>query len=45
MFIYVAARGGGNKIEQQIREANAFYDNIGRWGPKAAFVRDRAAPP
>ena len=26
--------GAGNKIEQQNREANAFMDNIGRWGVK-----------
>jgi triacylglycerol lipase len=37
VFIYVAG-GAGNKIEQQVREANAFYDNIGRWGVKAGFV-------
>ncbi len=37
VFIYVAG-GGGNKIEQQIREANAFYDNIGRWGTNNGFV-------
>ena len=30
--------GGGNKIEQQVREGNAFYDNIGRWGTKNGFV-------
>jgi pimeloyl-ACP methyl ester carboxylesterase len=30
--------GGGNKIEQQVREANAFYDNIGRWGTKNGYV-------
>jgi hypothetical protein len=30
--------GGGNKIEQQDREANAFYDNIGRWGTKNGMV-------
>jgi hypothetical protein len=30
VLIYVPG-GGGNKIEQQVREANAFYDNIGRW--------------
>jgi Carboxylesterase family len=29
-LIYVPG-GGGNKIEQQDREGNAFYDNIGRW--------------
>jgi len=30
--------GGGNKIEQQVREGNAFYDNIGRWGVKNGYV-------
>ena len=29
VLIYVPG-GGGNKIEQQDREANAFYDNMGR---------------
>ncbi len=37
VFIYVPG-GGGNKLEQQVREANAFYDNIGRWGVKNGFV-------
>ena len=37
VFIWVPG-GGGNKIEQQVREANAFYDNIGRWGTKNGFV-------
>ena len=37
VFIYVPG-GGGNKIEQQDREANAFYDNFGRWGVKNGFV-------
>ena len=37
VFIYVSG-GAGNKIEQQNREANAFYDNIGRWGVKNGFV-------
>lgn len=37
VFIYVPG-GAGNKIEQQVREANAFYDNIGRWGVKNGFV-------
>ena len=32
VFIYVPG-GAGNKIEQQDREANAFYDNIGRRRP------------
>ena len=30
--------GAGNKIEQQDREANAFYDNIMRWATKNAMV-------
>lgn len=30
--------GGGNKIEQQSRDANAFYDNIGRWAAKNGMV-------
>lgn len=37
VFMWVPG-GGGNKIEQQVREANAFYDNIGRWGVKNGFV-------
>jgi acetyl esterase/lipase len=37
VFIYVPG-GAGNKIEQQDTEANAFYDNIGRWGVKNGFV-------
>jgi len=37
VFIWVPG-GGGNKIEQQVRESNAFYDNIGRWGTKNGFV-------
>ena len=37
VFIYVAG-GAGNKLEQQVREANAFYDNIGRWGARNGFV-------
>ena len=37
VFIYVPG-GAGNKVEQQVREANAFYDNIGRWGVKHGFV-------
>ncbi|HTI67303.1 MAG TPA: alpha/beta hydrolase [Caulobacteraceae bacterium] len=37
VFIWVPG-GGGNKIEQQVREGNAFYDNIGRWGTKNGFV-------
>jgi len=30
--------GGGNKVEQQVRESNAFYDNIGRWATKNGMV-------
>ena len=37
IFIYVPG-GGGNKIEQQVREGNAFYDNIGRWAAKNGMV-------
>ena len=37
VFVYVPG-GGGNKIEQQVREANAFYDNIGRWAVKNGMV-------
>src|SRR5213080_2550122 len=37
VLIYVPG-GGGNKIEQQNREANAFYDNIGRWAVKNDMV-------
>ena len=37
VFIYVPG-GGGNKIEQQVREGNAFYDNIGRWAVKNGMV-------
>jgi Carboxylesterase family len=37
VLIYVAG-GGGNKIEQQNREANAFYDNVGRWATKNGMV-------
>jgi triacylglycerol lipase len=37
VLIYVAG-GAGNKLEQQDREANAFYDNWGRWGVKNGFV-------
>jgi pimeloyl-ACP methyl ester carboxylesterase len=40
--------GGGNKIEQQVRESNAFYDNVGRWATKngmvAAVVQRHAGP-
>src|ERR1700719_3906144 len=37
VLIYVPG-GAGNKIEQQAREANAFYDNIGRWATENAMV-------
>ena len=37
VVIYIPG-GGGNKIEQQNREANAFYDNIGRWAVKNGMV-------
>jgi hypothetical protein len=33
VLMYISG-GQGNKTEQQVREANAFYDNIGRWGVK-----------
>jgi triacylglycerol lipase len=37
VLIYVPG-AAGNKIEQQAREANAFYDNIGRWTVKNGMV-------
>src|SRR5712671_3936608 len=37
VLIYVPG-GAGNKIEQQAREANAFYDNIGRWATRNGMV-------
>jgi triacylglycerol lipase len=37
VLVYVPG-GGGNKIEQQNREANAFYDNIGRWATAKEMV-------
>jgi triacylglycerol lipase len=37
VLVYVPG-GAGNKIEQQVREANAFYDNIGRWAAKEGMV-------
>jgi BD-FAE protein len=37
VLIYVPG-GAGNKIEQQAREANAFYDNIGRWATENGMV-------
>ena len=30
--------GAGNKLEQQVREGNAFYDNIARWATKNGMV-------
>jgi hypothetical protein len=37
VFIFVPG-GQGNKTEQQVREANAFYDNIGRWATRNGMV-------
>jgi triacylglycerol lipase len=37
VVIYIPG-GAGNKIEQQVREANAFYDNIGRWATQNGMV-------
>jgi triacylglycerol lipase len=37
VLLYIPG-GGGNKTEQQAREANAFYDNIGRWATKNGMV-------
>jgi Carboxylesterase family len=37
VLMYIAG-GAGNKIEQQDREANAFYDNIMRWATKNGMV-------
>jgi hypothetical protein len=37
VLMYIAG-GAGNKIEQQVREANAFYDNIARWATKNGMV-------
>jgi len=37
ILIYVPG-GAGNKIEQQSREGNAFYDNIGRWAVKNGMI-------
>ncbi len=37
VLMYVAG-GAGNKIEQQDREANAFYDNIMRWATQNGMV-------
>ena len=37
VLMYVPG-GAGNKIEQQDREANAFYDNIMRWATENGMV-------
>ena len=37
VLMYIAG-GAGNKIEQQDREANAFYDNIMRWATENGMV-------
>jgi hypothetical protein len=37
VLIYVPG-GGGNKTEQQSKDSNAFYDNIGRWATKNGMV-------
>ncbi|HLK71571.1 MAG TPA: hypothetical protein VKT19_06415 [Steroidobacteraceae bacterium] len=37
VLIYVPG-GAGNKIEIQNKAANAFYDNIGRWGTQHGLV-------
>jgi hypothetical protein len=37
VLIYVPG-GAGNKIEIQDKAANAFYDNIGRWGTQHGLV-------
>jgi len=37
VLIYVPG-GGGDKIEIQNKDANAFYDNIGRWAAKHGMV-------
>src|SRR5215510_134558 len=37
VLIYVPG-GAGNKIEQQSVEANAFYDNIGRWAAENGMI-------
>jgi hypothetical protein len=37
VLLYVPG-GQGNKTEQQVPEANAFYDNIGRWGVKNNMI-------
>jgi len=37
VIMYVPG-GAGNKQEQQVREGNAFYDNIGRWATKNGMI-------
>jgi triacylglycerol lipase len=37
VLLYIPG-GAGNKIELQDKEANAFYDNIGRWATKNGMV-------
>jgi hypothetical protein len=37
VLLYVPG-GAGNKLELQVTEANAFYDNIGRWATKNGMV-------
>lgn len=37
VLIYIPG-GAGNKIEQQSKDANAFYDNIMRWATKNGMV-------
>jgi hypothetical protein len=37
VIMYVPG-GAGNKQEQQVREGNAFYDNIARWATKNGMV-------
>ena len=37
VIMYVPG-GAGNKLEQQVREGNAFYDNIARWATKNGMV-------
>ncbi len=37
VLMYISG-GQGNKTEQQVPEANAFYDNIGRWGTRNGMV-------
>ncbi|HEX4051222.1 MAG TPA: hypothetical protein VHY19_10115 [Steroidobacteraceae bacterium] len=37
VLLYIPG-GAGNKIETQDKAANAFYDNIGRWGTQHGLV-------